>query len=149
MHFPIDNSAQNRTWPIEKRSQSRIPGMRQRIGQQVFKTMRKYHPIGCRWDHKVVQVQIFLATGRRLTAFHTHDGIYCWNRLLMGAKPSSAVQQSAYLEALDQYIDYDWDGNVRKCLLDKTLMHELAATLCMYRNVTKRLPVWVGGEPDV
>jgi hypothetical protein len=25
----------------------------------------------------------------------------------MGAKPSSAVQQSAYLEALDQYIDYD------------------------------------------
>jgi hypothetical protein len=29
------------------------------------------------------------------------------------------VQQSAYLEALDQYIDYDWDGNVRKCLLDK------------------------------
>jgi hypothetical protein len=37
----------------------------------------------------------------------------------MGAKPSSAVQQSAYLEALDQYIDYDRDGNVRKCLLDK------------------------------
>ena len=57
---------------------------------------------------------------KRLTAFHTPDGVYCWNRLLMGAKPSSAVQQSAYLEALDQYIDYDWDGNVlRKCLLDK------------------------------
>ena len=37
----------------------------------------------------------------------------------MGAKPSSAVQQSAYLEALDQYIDYDGDGNIRKCLLDK------------------------------
>jgi hypothetical protein len=37
----------------------------------------------------------------------------------MGAKPSSAVQQSAYLEALDQYIDYDWDGNIRKYLLDK------------------------------
>ena len=57
---------------------------------------------------------------KRLTAFHTPDGVYCWNRLLMGAKPSSAVQQSAYLEALDQYIDYDWDGNVRKCLLDKS-----------------------------
>ncbi len=56
---------------------------------------------------------------KRLTAFHTPDGIYCWNRLLMGAKPSSAVQQSAYLEALDQYIDLDYDGNVRKCLLDK------------------------------
>ncbi len=37
----------------------------------------------------------------------------------MGEKPSSAVQQSAYLEALDQYIDYDHDGQVRKCLLDK------------------------------
>ncbi len=37
----------------------------------------------------------------------------------MGAKPSSAVQQSAYLEALDQYIDFDYEGNVRKCQLDK------------------------------
>ena len=76
---------------------------------------------------------------KRLTAFHTPDGIYCWNRLLMGAKPSSAVQQSAYLEALDQYIDYDEHGNIRKCLLDsngnrlldkdgnqKTLRHKFA-----------------------
>ena len=57
----------------------------------------------------------------------------------MGAKPSSAVQQSAYLEALDQYIDYDEQGNLRKCLLDengnrlrdkdgnfKTLRHKFA-----------------------
>ena len=57
----------------------------------------------------------------------------------MGAKPSSAVQQSAYLEALDQYIDYDEHGNLRKCLLDenddrlrdkdgnfKTLRHKFA-----------------------
>ena len=76
---------------------------------------------------------------KRLTAFHTPDGIYCWNRLLMGAKPSSAVQQSAYLEALDDYIDYYEDGTIRKCLLDsrgnrlkdaegnlKTLRHKFA-----------------------
>ncbi len=76
---------------------------------------------------------------KRLTAFHTPDGIYCWNRLLIGAKPSSAVQQSAYLEALDKYIDDDEDGNLRKCLLDehgnrlrdkdgneKTLRHKFA-----------------------
>ncbi len=57
----------------------------------------------------------------------------------MGAKPSSAVQQSTYLEALDKYIDYDEDGNLRKCLLDqcgnrlkdkdgneKTLRHKFA-----------------------
>ena len=31
----------------------------------------------------------------------------------MVAKPSSAVQQSAYLEALDKYIDIDEDGNRR------------------------------------
>ncbi len=39
----------------------------------------------------------------------------------MGAKPSSAVQQSAYLEALGQYIDYDENEkiNLRKCLLDE------------------------------
>jgi hypothetical protein len=76
---------------------------------------------------------------KRLTAFHTPDGIYCWNRLMMGAVASSAVQQTAYLEALDQYIDYDEDDNLRKCLLDsngerlkdkegnpKTLMHRFA-----------------------
>jgi hypothetical protein len=75
----------------------------------------------------------------RLTAFHTPDSIYCWNRLLMGAKPNSAVQQSAYLEALDDYIDYYEDGTLRKCLLDeqgnrlrdaegnlKTLRHKFA-----------------------
>ena len=54
---------------------------------------------------------------KRLTAFHTPDGIYCWNRLMMGATPSSAVQQTAYLEALDEYIDYDEQGNLRKCLI--------------------------------
>ena len=75
----------------------------------------------------------------RLTAFHTPDGLYCWNRLLMGAKPSSAVQQSAYLEALDDYIDFYEDGTLRKCLMDsngnrlkdaegnlKTLRHKFA-----------------------
>ncbi len=58
---------------------------------------------------------------------------------MMGAVPSSAVQQTAYLEALDQYIDYDEDDNLRKCLLDsngerikdkegnpKTLRHRFA-----------------------
>jgi hypothetical protein len=57
----------------------------------------------------------------------------------MGAKPSSAVQQSAYLEALNDYIDYYEDGTLRKCLLDehgnrlrdaegnpKTLRHKFA-----------------------
>jgi hypothetical protein len=37
----------------------------------------------------------------------------------MGAKPISAVQQSAYLEALDDYIDNYEDGTLRKCLLDE------------------------------
>jgi hypothetical protein len=75
----------------------------------------------------------------RLTAFHTPDGLYCWNRLLMGAKPSSAVEQSAYLEALDDYIDFYEDDTFRKCLMDssgnrlrdaegnvKTLWHKFA-----------------------
>jgi hypothetical protein len=76
---------------------------------------------------------------KRLTAFHTPDGIYCWNRLMMGATPSSAVQLTAYLEALDEYIDYDEHGNLRACLLapdgsrlldadgnPKTLRHKFA-----------------------
>jgi hypothetical protein len=56
---------------------------------------------------------------KRFTAFHTPDGIHCWNRLMMGAIPSSAMQQTAYLEALDQYIDYDGHDNLRKCLLNE------------------------------
>jgi hypothetical protein len=71
----------------------------------------------------------------RLTAFHTRNGLYYWNRLLMGAKPSSAVQQ---LEALDNIDNYE-DGALRKCLMDehgnrlrnaegnlKTLRHKFA-----------------------
>jgi hypothetical protein len=37
---------------------------------------------------------------------------------MMEAVSSSAVQQTAYLEALDQYIDYDENDKLRKCLLD-------------------------------
>ena len=48
-----------------------------------------------------------------MTAFHTPDGIMCFNRLVMGAQPSSAVQQSAYLQALDDYLDIDEEDNAR------------------------------------
>jgi hypothetical protein len=41
----------------------------------------------------------------RLTAFHTPGGVYCWGRLLMGARPSSSVQQSAYPRALGDWAD--------------------------------------------
>jgi hypothetical protein len=73
---------------------------------------------------------------KRHTVFHTPDGIYCWTRLMMGATPSSAVQQTAHLEALDKLIDNGEYGNLHKCLVDvqenrlrddegnlKTLMH--------------------------
>jgi hypothetical protein len=39
--------------------------------------------------------------------------------LMMGATPSSAVQQTAYLEALDEFFDYDEHSNLRKCLVDE------------------------------
>ena len=32
---------------------------------------------------------------------------------------SSAVQQTAYLEALDRYIDVDENDNIRRCLTDE------------------------------
>ena len=55
----------------------------------------------------------------KLTAFHTPDGLYYWDRLLIIAKPSSAVQQSPYLEALDNHIDYYENGSLRRCLRDE------------------------------
>ena len=41
---------------------------------------------------------------KKLLAFQTHEGVFAWDRLTMGAQPSSSVQQSAYHEALDKYI---------------------------------------------
>ena len=43
----------------------------------------------------------------------------------MGAKPSSAAQQAAYLEALDKYIDHKEDGTLRDCLKDANGNHAL------------------------
>jgi hypothetical protein len=73
----------------------------------------------------------------------------------MGAEPSSAVQQSAYLEALHDYIDYYEDGTLRKCLLDeqgnrlrsaegnlKTLRHKFAVycdDICAGADTLKEL----------
>jgi hypothetical protein len=53
---------------------------------------------------------------------------YWWVR----NQPSSAVQQSAYLEALDQYIDYDEHGNIRKCLLDSKGNRLILSKNCLY-----------------
>jgi hypothetical protein len=103
--------------------------------------INKHHPLAVDEIKKLAHCKYFLQLdganaywsipvceeSMRLTAFHTPDRLYCWNLLLMGAKPSSAVQQSAYLEALDDYIDFyedehgnrlkDKEGNV------KTLRH--------------------------
>jgi hypothetical protein len=69
-------------------------------------------------------LQIFLAIGwnERLLVHTSLRGVKTLNGFSHSrwGVLSSAVQQSAYLEALDQYIDYDHDGNVRKCLLDKS-----------------------------
>jgi hypothetical protein len=74
----------------------------------------------------------------------------------MEAKQSSAVQQSAYLEALNDYIDFYEDGS-RKCLLDenrnrlrdaegnrKTLRHKFAVycdDICADANTIDELYV--------
>jgi hypothetical protein len=41
---------------------------------------------------------------KRLLAFQTHEGVFAWDRLTMGARPSSAVQQTAYIEILDKHL---------------------------------------------
>jgi hypothetical protein len=99
--------------------------MRQCANQQVYQAGREHDTLGGARDQKLANCTYFLQSdganaywsipvcdkSKRLTAFHTPDGIFCWNRLLMGARPSSAVQQSANLEALDDYIDYYADSN--------------------------------------
>ena len=41
---------------------------------------------------------------RRMTAFQTHEGVFAWDRLTMGTRPASTVQQTAYYRAFDRYL---------------------------------------------
>lgn len=45
---------------------------------------------------------------RRMTAFQTHEGIFAWDRLTMGTRPASTVQQSAYYRAMDKYLPKEY-----------------------------------------
>ena len=45
---------------------------------------------------------------KKLLAFQTHEGVFAWDRLTMGAQPSSSVQQGAYHEALDTHIPWQY-----------------------------------------
>ena len=48
------------------------------------------------------------AESRRMTAFQTHEGVFAWDRLTMGTRPASTVQQTAYHRAFDQYLPQKW-----------------------------------------
>ena len=41
---------------------------------------------------------------KKLLCFQTHEGVFAWNRLTMGCRPSSQVQQSAYNNAMDKHL---------------------------------------------
>jgi hypothetical protein len=43
-----------------------------------------------------------------MTAFQIHEGIFAWDRLTMGTRPASTVQQSAYYRAMDTYLPAKW-----------------------------------------
>ncbi len=43
-----------------------------------------------------------------MTAFQTHEGIFAWDRLTMGTRPASTVQQSVYYRAMDTYLPAKW-----------------------------------------
>ena len=45
---------------------------------------------------------------RRMTAFQTHEGVFAWDRLTMGTRPASTVQQTAYYRAFDRYLPAKW-----------------------------------------
>ena len=41
---------------------------------------------------------------KKLLAFQTHEGVFAWNRLTMGCRPSSQVQQTAFHKAMDDHL---------------------------------------------
>ncbi len=36
--------------------------------------------------------------------FQTHEGVFAWNRLTMGCRPTSQVQQTAFHTAMDNHM---------------------------------------------
>ena len=67
---------------------------------------------------------------KRLTAFHTPDGVYCWNRLLMGAKPSSAVPHGPFCAATVRKQAYK-----SKPLKSNSASRKSPSTITPYRNM--------------
>ena len=45
---------------------------------------------------------------KKLLAFQTHEGVFAWTRLAMGCKPASAVQQTAFNNAMDDYLPAEY-----------------------------------------
>jgi hypothetical protein len=45
---------------------------------------------------------------RKLLAFQAHGGVFAWDRLTMGAQPSSSMQQGAYHDALAEDIPAEY-----------------------------------------
>ena len=41
---------------------------------------------------------------KKLMAFQTHEGVFAWNRLTMGCRPASQVQQTAFHTAMDNHM---------------------------------------------
>ena len=41
---------------------------------------------------------------KKLLCFQTHEGVFAWNRLTMGCRPSSQVQQTAFHNAMDKHL---------------------------------------------
>ncbi len=41
---------------------------------------------------------------KKLMAFQTHEGIFAWSRLTMGCRPASQILQTAYHNAMDNYM---------------------------------------------
>ncbi len=59
----------------------------------------------------------------------------------MGATPSSAVQQTAYLKALAEFIDYDEEGNLHECLQDEH-GNQMRDSECNLKTLRHRFAVY-------
>jgi hypothetical protein len=119
MHFKISHSTEVLTWSSQRRSGHGFRVCVNALINKCLKPNASTIPLATDEIKKLEGYKYYLQAdgfsaywsipvceeSKRLTAFHTPDGIHCWTRLMMGATPSSAVQQTAYLEALDEFID--------------------------------------------
>ena len=74
---------------------------------------------------------------KKLMAFQTHEGVFAWSRLIMGCRPASQIQQTAYQNAMDKYLPAEYRHRIAMFADDMAAGADtLEELLALYKAMT-------------